>query len=254
MGKGASILVIDDEEVVRMLISDSLEQDGYEVLSAGTLDLADELLDSRSIDLVVLDLYIGDESGLDFLAEVRENKNLDVPVIIITGYPARDAVRIAAKYGIRHFLLKPLDLARLTAAVENSLSAEGTEPEDDDIQFSFEGKKALIISGDNTEQSILTSLLDELDLLTVSAEDWLDGMKMIKDENPNVVFVSSALPDVDGIKMIRRLEEGTGEGIRTHVLIESEKRRTDPGGTYGLSIKLKSVTLQSLAAILSKMV
>lgn len=79
------ILIVDDEPGLRLLYSDELKEEGYEVVTASNCSEAARCLDARNIDLVVLDIQIKQESGLEMLQKiVKEQK--DLPVILCSAY------------------------------------------------------------------------------------------------------------------------------------------------------------------------
>ncbi len=81
----AKILIVDDEPGLRLLYSDELQDEGYEVVTAANCTAAAKLLETEKIDLVVLDIQIKQESGLEMLQKiVREHKEL--PVILCSAY------------------------------------------------------------------------------------------------------------------------------------------------------------------------
>lgn len=81
----AKILIVDDEPGLRLLYSDELQDEGYEVVTAANCADAAKLLETEKIDLVVLDIQIKQESGLEMLQKiVREHKEL--PVILCSAY------------------------------------------------------------------------------------------------------------------------------------------------------------------------
>ena len=81
----ARILVVDDERDIRYLYATELEDEGYEVESAGSGSEAAELLQRHQFDLVLLDIQMKGESGLQLLQKiVRERK--DLPVILCTAF------------------------------------------------------------------------------------------------------------------------------------------------------------------------
>jgi DNA-binding NtrC family response regulator len=81
----AKILVVDDEPGLRLLYTAELEDEGYEVISAENCSAAAAALESNEIDLVVLDIQIKQESGLEMLQTiVKERKGL--PVILCSAY------------------------------------------------------------------------------------------------------------------------------------------------------------------------
>lgn len=81
----ARLLVIDDEGDIRYLYAAELEDDGHEVATAGNSAEALEKIRSQEFDLVVLDIKLDQESGLDLLQEIaREQSN--VPVILCSAF------------------------------------------------------------------------------------------------------------------------------------------------------------------------
>lgn len=79
------ILFVDDEPGLRLLYTDEFREEGYDVLTAANCCEATKLLETEEIDLVVLDIQIKQESGLDMLQKiVKEQK--DLPVILCSAY------------------------------------------------------------------------------------------------------------------------------------------------------------------------
>jgi DNA-binding response OmpR family regulator len=79
------LLVVDDEQDIRYLYAAELEDDGYQVDTAGSGNDAAQLLQEKDYDLVVLDIQMKGESGLQLLQKiVRERK--DLPVILCTAF------------------------------------------------------------------------------------------------------------------------------------------------------------------------
>ena len=81
-----TILVVDDENSVVQWLNRSLHEHGYDPVAAANVDSAIAVLESLKIDAVVLDLRLGDRSGLDVLRYVRASAQLaNLPVLILTG-------------------------------------------------------------------------------------------------------------------------------------------------------------------------
>ncbi len=81
----AKILVVDDESSIRFLYSQELAEEGHEVLTAATAQEAGEILQDQPVELLVLDIKLKNESGLDLLQKlVKERHNL--PVILCTAF------------------------------------------------------------------------------------------------------------------------------------------------------------------------
>lgn len=83
-----TILVVDDEENIRILYQQDFTASGYKVLSAATMDEAKDLFSRNQVDLVILDLKLtAHDGGLEMLRWMRES-NRKVPIVINTAYPA----------------------------------------------------------------------------------------------------------------------------------------------------------------------
>ncbi len=108
-----TVLVVDDEPAIRLLCRVNLELDGHRVLEAGTLAEAREWL-PREPSLVLLDLHVGPEDGIDLLTEIRQ-EHPDVRVVLLTGTSeVAEPVRQLAD-GV---LMKPFTLEQLAATVQ----------------------------------------------------------------------------------------------------------------------------------------
>jgi DNA-binding response OmpR family regulator len=79
-----TVLVVDDDAAIRFLCRVNLELDGWTVHEARAIGQARETLGSAPVDIVLLDVHVGMDSGLDFIAEIRERKP-GVPVVLLTG-------------------------------------------------------------------------------------------------------------------------------------------------------------------------
>jgi PAS domain S-box-containing protein len=117
-----TILVIDDEDVIRQAARAALEKSGFEVLSAENGHAGVDLFREQSgrISLVILDLtmpVMGGEEAFDLLRAIKP----DVPILLASGYDESDAVARTATKNFAGFLQKPFDVNRLTEAVASAL-------------------------------------------------------------------------------------------------------------------------------------
>lgn len=81
-----TVLIVDDDAAIRLLCRVNLELEGYRVLEAAYLDEARATLAEESVDVVLLDLHIGTERGIDLLRELRRDSP-NVAVALLTGSP-----------------------------------------------------------------------------------------------------------------------------------------------------------------------
>ncbi len=112
------ILVIDDEEAIRLFLEATLEYRDYEVLTAGTGHEAIAAAIERVPDLVLLDLMLPDMTGLQVLEALKE-RYPHLPVVMITAYSQTDSAVQAMKLDAFDYVAKPIQLKRLLAVVES---------------------------------------------------------------------------------------------------------------------------------------
>jgi DNA-binding response OmpR family regulator len=108
-----TVLVVDDDAAIRFLCRVNLELDGWSVHEAAAIEQARETLESAPVDIVLLDVHVGVESGLDFIAEIRERRP-GVPVVLLTGSvgsPNLEGVEAEA------IISKPFTLEQLTGTL-----------------------------------------------------------------------------------------------------------------------------------------
>jgi CheY-like chemotaxis protein len=118
-----SILIVEDSEAARLMLSTFLEVSGYKVYAATNGLEAIDLAVKLRPDLVLMDLLMPELNGLAatrMLRSVRELKN--TPVIALSGYDPRDHEGIAIKAGCSGYLRKPVNLDELKGAISDLLS------------------------------------------------------------------------------------------------------------------------------------
>lgn len=117
------ILVVDDEPDIRHLVSEILEDEGYQVSMAENASVAKMQKVSVNPDLILLDIWMPDTDGITLLKEwLAEDKPL-CPVIMMSGHGSVEAAVEATRLGAFDFLEKPLSLAKLLLIVEKALEA-----------------------------------------------------------------------------------------------------------------------------------
>ena len=121
----AKILVVDDEEHIRLLYSEELSEAGYEVITAADGHKLIERIETDKPDLVVLDIKMVDYNGLDLLQEIR-NKFYNMPVVLCTAYDTfkEDIKSIAADF----YVIKSFDLTELKKKVATALETHIPSP------------------------------------------------------------------------------------------------------------------------------
>jgi DNA-binding NtrC family response regulator len=107
MDERIRVLVVDDEEVVRLGYRRVLSGDGFRVMSAGGGTEALELMAEKPFDVVLLDLRMPGMGGLEVLQAIKERWP-ESEVVVVTGYPSLETAKEAVKLGAYDYLAKPV--------------------------------------------------------------------------------------------------------------------------------------------------
>lgn len=115
-----TILVVDDEHVVRTVLERSLKREGFRVVTAGDGVEALEKLRGTKIDIVISDIMMPKMDGLELLVEVK-SEFADVPVILITGYADQFSGKQALEAGAEDFIVKPFKNQDIRYALQRTI-------------------------------------------------------------------------------------------------------------------------------------
>jgi DNA-binding NtrC family response regulator len=152
MKKKKNILIVDDDQAMRLALAESLQSCGYDVESVENGADAFAIFAKKKFDLVVSDMRMPGMTGMEVLRGVKKMSST-VPVIMITAYGTVSTAVEAMKEGAAEFIMKPFSLDDLEAAVKNVLSKFATNPPDE-----TESLSSRIITKDQKFISILEML------------------------------------------------------------------------------------------------
>ncbi len=119
MSASAVILVVDDDERLRRTVSNYLRAEGFQVLESGSGEQMRSCLASETVDLIILDLMLPDESGLNLARELRARS--DVAIIMLTGKVETVDRIVGLEIGADDYVTKPFDHRELLARVRTVL-------------------------------------------------------------------------------------------------------------------------------------
>jgi DNA-binding NtrC family response regulator len=122
------ILIIDDEAAIRESLETLLSLEGYQVEMATDGERGLAMIDQRSYDLVLLDLALPGQSGIEVLPRIRERQP-QMPVIMITAFGTVNNVVDAIRAGAQNFVQKPWDNEKLLADIRASIARFRAEEE-----------------------------------------------------------------------------------------------------------------------------
>jgi DNA-binding NtrC family response regulator len=117
------VLLVDDEDTIRLFLEKTLKDEGYEALTAATGEEALEKTRSELPDLILLDLKLPDINGIEVLQKVKEELP-EICVIMLTAFGDIETAVSAIKKGAYDFVSKPVNLEQLLMAVAKGLESQ----------------------------------------------------------------------------------------------------------------------------------
>jgi two-component system, NtrC family, response regulator AtoC len=124
----STILLIDDNERICSSLCENFKETGYITFSSLNMTDAINIFNTKDIEVVILDLRLGKESGLDILKKIKA-LNPAVPIIMITGYASVESAIESMKLGAFDYVQKPINFSRLQRIVENAVKMYKTNQE-----------------------------------------------------------------------------------------------------------------------------
>ncbi len=185
------ILIVDDEEDICMILSYSLQKAGYEVLVAHSAEEALELLQSPNsliasspIDLILLDIMMGEMSGLEMAEKLRSDirrshsELLDAsllgmgmpPIIFLTALSDEDTVLQGFKLGADDYISKPFRIAEVLARVAAVLRRTETKRLPGDEAMRQEGENCIVFEGIVVNKADMSLMVDGENVKTTRKE------------------------------------------------------------------------------------
>jgi len=171
--RSSTIMVVDDNEMNRDLLSRRLAKKGFNVIVAEDAFKALELLENGPCDLVLLDIMMPGMSGVEMLAKVRETRDQSMlPVIMATARDTREDIVAALKQGANDYVTKPLDFQVVLARVKTQLALKKANDKVWDLAADLEQRNDFIRSvfGRYLTNEIAQTLLDSPEGLQMGGE------------------------------------------------------------------------------------
>jgi len=129
MSKTPKVLVVDDDFDCRTMVKTILESSGYEAIDAESGPKALDILESQTVDLIVLDIMMPEMTGYEVVVRLKEKtETQNIPVVMLTakGDP-EDLITGYKDYGVDYYITKPFTTRQLLAGIKLILSGEDEE-------------------------------------------------------------------------------------------------------------------------------
>jgi len=203
---GVKILSVDDSKTIRLIISRAFKPYDCQVLEAANGLEGMATATREKPDVIILDVTMPIMDGMEMLGMLRANHELrNIPVVMLTAEAGRETVLKIAKMGVRDYLIKPFKEEQIIERVSRIVPLE-TVTVGDKVRKRFDDPIKILLVDDKT--AILEQLragLSDTTWTIEGASDAHSGLVAIESGHPDVVLVSTSLPDNTGVWLITKL-------------------------------------------------
>lgn len=208
------ILIVDDDDKIRRLISEFMQKSGFVVSSADNPENARKVMDLFHFDLAIIDVMMPVEDGMTFVKKLRDAGN-DLPVLMLTALGETENKIAGLTAGVDDYLSKPFDPQELLLRVESILRRSFVKKEKSEFfdfgNFSYDGEHHQLKENNN--------LIDLTETEIVLMEYFIKnvGQELSRDGIADAVGLSANLRGVDVLitRLRKKLENKTSKFIFT---------------------------------------
>ncbi len=235
MTRQISVLIADDEPNMRETLGAILRREGHEVYTAENGAKAIEHCQSRTFDVVLLDVRMPGVDGIEAFREIRRHQE-GVRVILMSAYGLDELKQFALEQGAVAFLDKPLDLQKVV-----ELIADATET------------AILVVENDRNLASSLSTTLQEDGYHVNVAATAHDALELVEQIRFDIILIDVALPAMNGLDLylaIKRLVPSSVAIMMTDMEEEFENLAKEAVRQTAYTIVRKPLELGSLLGLL----
>lgn len=193
--KEKSILVVDDERIVREMLELAFDRAGYSIYSATSAEEALNILKQKSIPLMFIDLGLEKMNGFELCEHIRE-KSPDVFIYALTGYTGLFGDHEITEAGFNGYFAKPVNIVTLYEIAEDSFKKL------DSIKTRKEIKRILIVDDEKQFRKMLRKMLEQRGYEVVEAADGNEAINRYSEKSFDLIISDIIMPGKEGIETI----------------------------------------------------
>jgi len=187
-----TVLVVDDEPSIRRFLRHLLEQEGYDVLEAGSGKEALLRAEREMPDLVLLDLRLPDMTGFEILSEIKKRpETSEIPVVILSIIQDKEE---GFRLGASDYLTKPVDRDKLMERIQRLIGSQNSP-------------NILVVEDDPSVQRALQAILEHHSYSVKAVFSAEDALVTLKDWHPSLILLDLMLPGLSGNDFLKELKQ-----------------------------------------------
>ena len=214
-----TVLVIDDDPEVRLLLARMLNKDGFRVLEAAEGEQGIALARSERPDVITLDVLMPGMDGWGVLAALKNDADLAaIPVVMLS---IMDERNLGYSLGAAEYLTKPIERAQLSAVLAKYRRSDGAS--------------VLVVEDDSATRAVLRRALEKEGWQVREAENGRVGLERVAEQAPALILLDLMMPEMDGFEFIDTLRARQPTGappvvvITAKTLSDAERARLNGG-------------------------
>ncbi|MCD6472307.1 response regulator [Candidatus Aerophobetes bacterium] len=247
------ILIADDVKLFQIFLKQSLTDDDYELLFVRTGKEALDTVMRKNVDLLILDLELPDINGVEVLRRIRQITydmqsvvQLDnLPVIMVTAYPQKEAEIEAKRLGVVNFLPKPIEKKEIKRIVKETLQSQKEQY--------LKRKLILCVDSEPRVQKFYEGVLETEKYNVTCVSNGLEALEAVEFKNPDLIIIELNLPEMSGLEFLQALKESKKDIpviVVTSTIDKKTREEVDKIGVY--KYIAKPFRLEELKKVLNK--
>lgn len=190
MQEQVNILVVDDEEGMRITLAGILEDEGYNVVEAENGYKAIDAVKKTKFKIAFIDMKMPGINGIDTFKEIKKISPETV-VFFMTAYYAEDLLKEAMKLGAQAILYKPLEVDSILEVIKEDL----TQP------------VILVVDDEASTRETIKGILEDKGYGVAVAENGRTAIEMAKQKHYDIMFLDVVMPEIDGFKTFEEIRK-----------------------------------------------
>ena len=203
-----SLLLVDDEEANRLLLTRRLEQEGYVVTGSKNGREALELLRLERFDLVLLDMNMPIMNGLETLNTIKSDPAMrQTIVVMLTASNSRENVVHCLSLGAADYLVKPVKPAELRQRVRRVLRKKARKVKEPTMRESTDltGARVLVVDDQPLNLKMLERRLNQTGYRPISAASGQEAIKLLALNSVDAVLLDINMPGMNGMEVLNKI-------------------------------------------------